>query len=259
MNVSQFERDGAQLFSFEEGNGRVIVMLHGAMADHTAALPVVAPLSQRFRVVAPDLRGSGRSSYGGRLSFDQLVDDLEALLDHLGVERAVVGGISGGSGIALGFALRHLARTAGLILIKPIYAGTEHGYSQSQQEVFASMDAVASRALAEGVEVLLPLYSRLPPPMRDRALTMVKSFDAPSVVTTSQFIVSGAQPFASTADLQSLRVPTLLVRGDDAVHPVEVSDIYSTHIPDCMDVPATIIDVAACIGAFCEQESVRNN
>jgi pimeloyl-ACP methyl ester carboxylesterase len=256
MREVWFETDGVRLFAVEDGMGPVIVMLHGGMASHMASLPLIVPLIPRYRVVAPDLRGSGRSWSGAPLTFDQLAIDVEALLDHIGADRAVVGGVSGGSGIALRFALRRQSRAAGLVLVKPIYGGEERGYTEPQQQTFATMDAVASRALEEGVQVLRPLYQNLPSEIRAKALAMLDGFDAASVVATSHFIASGAQPFTSAADLRSLSVPTLLVRGDDALHPAEVSDLYAENIPNCTVVPASTTDVAAEIGAFCDRSTV---
>lgn len=252
MREFWFESGGARLFAVEDGAGRVIVMLHGGMASHLASLPLVAPLSSRYRIVTPDLRGSGRSWSGAPLAFDQLDDDVEALLDSIGADRAVVGGVSGGSGIALRFALRRPSRMAGLVVVKPVYAGGDRGYTAEQKQAFASMDAVASRALAEGVQVLRPLYANMPPPIRERALAMVEGFDPASVVATSHFIASGVQPFATSADLRSLSVPTLLVRGDDPLHPAAVSDLYAENIPNCQVAPASTEDIAGAIGAFCD-------
>lgn len=251
MREVWFENGSVRLFAVEDGAGQVIVMLHGAMANHLASLPFVASLSSRYRVIAPDLRGSGKSRSGTPLTFDQLADDVEALLDHSGADRAVVGGVSSGSGVALRFAARRAERLAGLVLIKPVYGGEERGYSDQQKETFSMMNAVASRALTEGVQVLRPLYANLPPQVREKALAMVDGFDAASVVATSRFIASGAQPFTSAGDLRALSVPTLLVRGDDALHPASVSDLYAENIPDCTVVPASTTDVAAEIGAFC--------
>jgi len=252
MREFWFESGGTRLFAVEDGSGRVIVMLHGGMASHLASLPLVASLVPWYRVITPDLRGSGKSWSGTPLTFDRLADDVEALLDHVGAGRAVVGGVSGGSGVALRFALRRPGRTAGLLLIRPVYGGEARGYTHPQKETFARMDAVASRALDEGVQVLRPLYESLPPPIRERALAMLDTFDAASVVATSRFIASGAQPFATAADLRSLSVPTLLVRGEDPVHPAEISDLYARNIPNCTVAPASVTDVAAEIGAFCD-------
>jgi pimeloyl-ACP methyl ester carboxylesterase len=253
MREFWFESNGVRLFAVEDGNGPVIVMLHGGMANHLAALPLVAPLSPGYRIITPDLRGSGKSWSGAPLTFDRLAEDLESLLNHIGIERAVVGGVSSGSGVALLFALRFPGRISGLVVVKPVYAGGDRGYTEQQKATFAMMDAVASRALDEGVQVLRPLYENLPPQMREKALAMIEGFDPASVVATSRFIASGAQPFATAAELKSLHVPTLLVRGDDLLHPSEVSDIYAANIPNCTVEPAATVDIAAAIGALCGQ------
>jgi pimeloyl-ACP methyl ester carboxylesterase len=54
------------------------------------------------------------------------------------------------------------------------------------------------------------------------------------------------------ADLKSLAVPVLLVRGDDPIHPAEVSDLYAANLPNCRVIQASPADVAAAISAFCE-------
>ena len=74
-----------------------------------------------------------------------------------------------------------------------------------------------------------------------------------SVVATSHFIASGAQPFADTSDLMSLEAPTLLIRGDDPMHPAEVSDLYAACIKNCTTMPATTTDIAGTIGAFVDR------
>jgi pimeloyl-ACP methyl ester carboxylesterase len=243
--------EGVRLFAVEAGAGPAMVLLHGAMADHMAVLQLLRPLSARYRVIAPDLRGSGRSVSGETLDFDRLADDVMALLDHLRLDAAVIGGVSSGTGVALRCALRHPARTARLVLVTPVYGGGELGYTEQQRATFAMMDAMASRAPTEGVQVLRPLYANLPADIRERALAMLGSFDAASVAATSRFVASGAQPFRSAADLEVLRTPTLLIRGNDPVHPAAVSDLYASSIPDCTALPATTTDVAGAIDQFC--------
>ena len=253
MREVWFQRDGVPLFAVEDGAGDVIVMLHGGLASHVACLPMLLPLAARYRIVAPDQRGSGRSRSGEHLTFDQQADDVAALLDHISADRAVVGGVSSGSGVALRFALRHPERTRGLVIVRPLHAGRDRGYTDQQARTIAMMDAFASRAIDDGVQVLRPLYANLPELVREKALAMIEGFDAASVVATSRFLVSGAQPFATATDLGSVSAPTLLVRGDDALHPSEVSDLYAANIPDCTVAAAVTSDVAGAIGEFCDQ------
>jgi pimeloyl-ACP methyl ester carboxylesterase len=242
-----------RLFAVEGGQGPALVFLHGGLANHQAVLPLVEPLSARYRVIAPDLRGSGRSWFSGSLTFDRLSDDLLRLLDHLAVDDAFIGGISSGSGPAVHFMLHHPHRTRGLIVVKPVYGGGEIGYTSTQAATFAGMDSVARRAGVEGVDVLRTMYfSQLPRDMAERAWQIASGFDAASVVATSRFISSGAQPFESSQELCSIGVPTLLLRGDDATHPSEISDVYASSITDCSALPATTPDATRAIGDFCD-------
>lgn len=253
MKEFWFESNGVRLFAVEAGEGPVIVLLHGGMANHLTTLPYLVPLSAKYRVVAPDLRGSGKSWDGSPLSFDQLARDLEALLDHIGANQAVIGGLSGGSGVALRFALQFPHRTAGLILVKPVYGGEDYGYTETQKSVFSMMNAVASRAIDEGVQVLRPLYANLPEPMREKALAMIEGFDPASVAATSHFIASGAQPFTSAAELRSLQIPTLLSPGDDPIHPSEISELYTITLPNYRSAPTSPAELVSAIDVFCER------
>jgi 3-oxoadipate enol-lactonase len=253
MREFWFEVGGTRLFGVEDGAGRTILMLHGGLADHRAGLPLVAPLARRFRVVAPDLRASGRSWDPRPLGWDVLAADVAGLLDHLGVGKAVVGGVSGGTGVALRFALRHPERVAGLVLVKPAYAGAERGLTAQQRAAFEFTASLGSRALAEGVQVLRPLYAQLPQGIREQALAMLDEFDAGSVVATTRFLGAGEQPFGSAAELRELAMPVLLVPGDDPLHPADVSALHAADLPRCRTCNAA--DPAPAIGEFCEREA----
>jgi len=246
-----FESCGTKLFAVEKGGGQPIVFLHGGLANHLASLSVIGSLAAR-RVIAPDVRGSGKSKYWGSLEWEQLASDVDALMRHLGVKRAVVGGVSTGTGIALRFALSHPEKVAGLVLVTPVYGGKVFGLTAHQTAAFGAMNALGSRAVNEGIEALHPLFMNLPSPVRERALAVVGGFDPASVAATTAFLASGAQPFATQEELQSISAPALLIPGADALHPSEVSDIYAANIPNCMLVERQCADVARVIDGFCE-------
>lgn len=219
------------LYAVELGSGPALIILHGGLTDHRAVLPLVRPLAEHYRVVVPDIRSSGRSRYSGTLSFDQLTRDLEAILDRLGIASAFVGGISSGTGPAIHFAMNRPGRSLGLIVMQPVYAGAARGYTEEQRVAFGRMDAVAGRAPDEGVVVLREMfYAELLPEVAERAWAIASVFDPGSVATTSRFIASGVQPFQSASDLESLRLPVLVGRADDPVHPRSVSDLYARSI-----------------------------
>lgn len=240
-----------RLFATEQGGGAPFIFLHGGLADHRAVLPIVGPLAKELRLILPDQRGSGRSWSSEPLTFDTLADDLARWLDHLGLEQCIVGGISSGSGVAVRFALRHPQRTRALVVLYPVYAGVEVGYTPEQRSAFAAMDAVASQAVSDGIEVLRPLYfEHLPEPMAERAWSIASEFEPGGVVATSRFVASGVQPFDAAEDLRRIGAPTLLVRGNDAQHPSVVSDLYARWISDCSVAPAGA-EPTSVIGNFC--------
>jgi 3-oxoadipate enol-lactonase len=246
-----FERGGTRLYAVETGRGRPIVFLHGGLADHRSALFRVGALAGSFRIVAPDLRAAGRSVFAGELRWDELADDVVALLDHLGVERAVVGGTSMGSGVALRMAFRHPRRTSGLLLTSPMFRGAHLGHTEAQSAAIRVMDEAGRRVLEHGVEALLPLYDALPLPIRDRAIAMLRGFDAGSVAATTRFLASNAHPFATAGELTAVQVPALIVPGTDPEHPAEVAELYARYLPRATVVDAGSEEFSARIGAFC--------
>ena len=100
------------------GPATPLVLSHGFLMDADMFEPQVRHLAGRRRVITWDQRGHGRTESDGKpFSYWDSADDLAGLLDHLGVRRAVVGGMSQGGFVSLRFALRHPERTAGLVLI----------------------------------------------------------------------------------------------------------------------------------------------
>jgi pimeloyl-ACP methyl ester carboxylesterase len=246
-----FESGGTRLYAVEVGRGEPLVFLHGGLADHRSTLLRLGALATTHRVVAPDLRGSGRSIHSGALSWDQLADDVFALLEHLGCERAVIGGTSMGSAVALRFALRHPRETLGLVLISPVYPGHDRGLAEAAAAAMRAMDVAGQRALREGLAALHPLYERLPEPIRARAIEMMASFDPASVAATTRFLASGAQPIGSVEELASIAAPVLLVPGMDAEHPAELADLYARQLRRAVIVDATSPDVLERIREHC--------
>lgn len=248
-----FENHGTKLFAVEAGHGRPIILLHGGLANHQACRVFAALLAERFRLITPDLRGSGRSIYARPLDWDLLADDVAALIRHLALDHAVVGGISFGAGVAVRTALRHPRALSALLVLHPAFGGADVGLTPAQQTAMQKMDAAGSRAVAEGIEVLYPLLDTLPPAVRERARPIFAGYDPASVATTTRFLLTGGHPFATGADLSSIPVPTLLVPGVDPTHPPEVAEIYRRHLPRCTVRAVDASDFASAIADFLDQ------
>ena len=111
-------------FQDSGGSGPVVVLSHGFLMDHTMFDPQVAALRSTHRVVTWDERGFGGTRATGSFSYWDSARDVLGLLDHLGVEKAVIGGMSQGGFLSLRAALTAPDRVRGLILIDT-QAGTE--------------------------------------------------------------------------------------------------------------------------------------
>jgi pimeloyl-ACP methyl ester carboxylesterase len=107
--------EGGALYYESRGSGPAVVLLHGGGLDLSSWDPQVGPLSRAFRVIRYDARGHGRSTRPtGPFS---MVEDVRRVLDHLGVQRAHLVGLSMGAGAAFNFAARHPERVETLTLV----------------------------------------------------------------------------------------------------------------------------------------------
>jgi pimeloyl-ACP methyl ester carboxylesterase len=250
MDEITLERDGASLFAALRGNGRAIIFLHGGLANHESVLRYAGGLTSRFRVVAPDLRASGRSHYAGELSWAQLADDVAAIAAALGIDRAVIAGASFGAGVAIATALRHPALVDRLALLMPAFAGGDRPLTPAQAAAMQAMEAYGARAAAEGIESLLPIFDALPEPVRDRARATAATYDPASVAALTRFMNGGTQPFALAGELAAIIAPVIVVPGVDPTHPPEVAAHLAAHLPHAAICDASPDDYARVIEAW---------
>ena len=118
-----FHHDGFHFHFLDEGHGLPFFFQHGLGADTRQPFSLFRPPAG-FRLICLDTRAHGKTHPAAQpdsLGFNIFADDLRALLDHLGFEQAIIGGLSMGAGIALNFALRHPNRLLGLVLSRPAW------------------------------------------------------------------------------------------------------------------------------------------
>jgi 3-oxoadipate enol-lactonase len=100
------------------GSGPPVILAHGFLMDRSMFGPQVDALSATHRVITWDERGFGDTEYDGEpFTYWDSAEDCLGLLDHLGIDRAVVGGMSQGGFVSLRTALLAPERVRGLILL----------------------------------------------------------------------------------------------------------------------------------------------
>ena len=135
---------GGELAYAVSGDGPALLLLHAFPLGLFMWDAQAEALAARHRVIRFDARGFGGSdSSQGPLTMERIADDAAALLDQLGVSRAVVGGCSMGGYAALAFVRRHPQRLAGLVL-QDTRAGAD------SEEARAGRATLAAKVLAEG-------------------------------------------------------------------------------------------------------------
>ena len=86
----------------DEGQGPVVVMVHGNMSSSVHYEPLITRIKDKYRCIAVDLRGFGDSSYNNRFdTLEELADDVAAFTDALGIDSFYLVGWSNGGGVSL--------------------------------------------------------------------------------------------------------------------------------------------------------------
>jgi 3-oxoadipate enol-lactonase len=144
--------DDGRLYYEAEGEGCPVVLIAGGggmdLRQWDGEFPA---LSRKHRAVRFDPRGVGRSETPAAAYSN--VADLEALLDFLRIEKAVLVGLSSGGGIALDFAITHPDRVRALVLSAPLVRGFE--MSEAQKKRVAGFARASQGTVAEAVQVFL--------------------------------------------------------------------------------------------------------
>jgi len=209
-----------------------LVLIHGFPLDSAMWDAQLAGLAQHCYVVAPDLRGHGESDVPpGPYSMDQHADDVAALMDALGIRRAVVAGLSMGGYVAEALWRRHSARISGLALIDTrANADTAEGK--------AGREAAIGRVRERGVSVLADeMLPRLLAPHRQGDTEIARTLEAMIKRQPAEGMIGALQAMRDRPDatilLTTVNAPSLVVVGEaDAITPVNVSQEMEAALPD---------------------------
>lgn len=218
----------------ENGQGVPLLLIHGFPHDHTLWRPQLDGLNDVARVIAPDLRGFGRvEEVPHVMTMDDYAADIKALLDSLGIEKAVIGGLSMGGYVALAFAANYPEALHGLVLCNT------RAVADSEQ-AREGRHATAHKALEEGMvpiaEGMLPKMiserSALANPDMSMAVENMMARQSPEAVAAA------ARGMAIRPDrtpmLATINVPVLVITNSaDTLIPPAESEAMAAKIPNC--------------------------
>ncbi|MCW6006282.1 alpha/beta hydrolase [Micromonospora sp. CPCC 205371] len=218
----------------DKGSGPPLVLIHGHPFDRSMWTPQVEAFTAHgWRVIAPDLRGYGQSTVvPGTTRLGDFARDIAALLDRLGVDGFVLGGLSMGGQIAMECYRLFGERIHGLVLADTFAAAeTDEGK--------AWRNALADRLLHEGMapyasevlpKMMAPHNVAAQPAVAAHVLRMMRA--APATGAAAALRGRAERPDYVPL-LPTIAVPTLVVVGsDDEYTPVADAEILQGGIPD---------------------------
>ena len=210
--------NGLEMYYEIHGSGEPLALLHGAYGTIDLWGPILTALAKKHRVIAVELQGHGHTADIDRpFSYEQMADDVAALMEHLGVARADVVGYSMGGNTGLQLAIRHPERVRKLTAISANYRSD--GY---YPEVLAGIQEITPEVFAGSPFEAAYLRNAPRPEDFPRQVEKLKAFDGKAFAWPE-------------ADLQGIAAPVQVIIGDSDVvrseHAVEMFRLLGGGVP----------------------------
>ncbi len=212
------------------GTGPAIVFSHGLLLDGTSFAPQVAALRDGYRCITWDERGHGKTA-GEKLdpfSYYDSADDVAGLLAFLGIDSAVLAGVSQGGFLGMRCALTHPERVRALILISTQTGTDDPATLQGYRQL---LDAWLANNLSD--QIATTIEHILFGPGYPEAAAWKEKWRAMSAPN----LRAAFEPLAHRDDIgdkvSAIRVPTLIIHGDaDAAIPLAKAKAMQVSIPN---------------------------
>jgi pimeloyl-ACP methyl ester carboxylesterase len=192
--------------------GVPLLLLHGGLGATEILGEILPQLANCRQVIAADLQAHGRTADIDRpLSFEQMADDIAALIAHLGLSHADVMGYSLGGGVALQTAIRHPELVRKLVLVSTPFK--RNGWFPENLAGMNQMGAEAAEWMKQ--TPLYEVYARIAPRLEDW----------PVLLTKVGHLLR--QEYDWSGEVAQLQPPALLVFGDaDSVRPAHAVEFF---------------------------------
>ena len=215
------DRDGVKLHYEVTGEGPALLLTHGYSATGQMWRGQLATLAPHFKVITWDMRGHGASDYpADQAAYSEAatVADMAALLDVVGADKAIVGGLSLGGYMSLAFHRAHPERTRALLIID-----TGPGYRNDQARDGWNANALrrAERLETEGLGDLSKAGAEVRQARHRDATGLARAARGMLTQRDARVIES----------LPTIVVPTVVIVGADDAPFLAASDYMAAKIP----------------------------
>ena len=224
IRESRASLDGRTMRYLEAGSGWPVVLIHAFPLNADMWRPQLDRVPEGWRFIAPDMRGFGPEAYAasGQTTVDRMAGDVSLLLDQIGIDSAVIGGLSMGGYITFALFRRAPERFTGMILADTkAQQDTPEGVEGRRQMIDLARTGGA-RAVADSMlpKLLGPSAVRRRPDLADTVRAMIEHAGVPGLVGAIEAMMERPD---SRPDLPRISCPTLVIVGEEDV-PTPVTD-----------------------------------
>lgn len=212
--------------SAKRGDGKPpLLMIHGLGSSQNFYMPVIPHLSE-YRCIALDTFGAARSTSSGEsLSLEQLAHDVIGLMDHLGIQKAVIAGHSMGGAMVCTIAAAYPDRVSGIVSIGPVNPASVNA------EAFQTRIDTVTKSGMEPLANTIPTSatgSRSTPLQRALIRELIIGQDPKSYASHCRVIMEMKEP---RGGFEAVRCPALILAGEeDKSAPLEGCEYIREHL-----------------------------
>lgn len=197
------------LYYTENGFGEPLVLLHGNGESGEYFKNQIDFFSKKYRVIAVDTRGHGKSERGtAPFTIAQFADDLKCFFDEKGIDKAIVLGFSDGANIAMRFVLKYPERVEKLIL---------------------NGGNLYPKGVRPSAQIPIEIGYRIAKPFKDKDAKAKRNFELLSLMVND--------PFIKEIELEKINCPTLVIAGTHDM----IKDSHTKLIARCIKGSKTVI------------------
>jgi proline iminopeptidase len=242
----------------DAGNGPPVLFLHGGPGhDHQFMRALAAPLTQQFRCVLADQRGTGKSHLrpidAHSLHVDRFLDDIDALRRHLGVDQVTLVGWSWGAALAMMYSLAYPGQVARLAmvspgpipyemvavylanLLRPLAAEERHTVAMLLEEsraAFQTGNPVAYNDIyRRRMEVMFRIWFYDPLVAQQHLPSFLEAIDPYRAAHVEEHVIASLGQFQGWQNMAQLTMPALVLYGYQDFEPITQAYILREWMP----------------------------
>ena len=254
------EVNGTKLFYKVSGKGTPIILIHGFSFDSRCWKNQIPALKKKYQVICYDLRGFGQSSLPALDQPYSHTKDLISLMDHLGIDKAILLGHSYGGKVAIEYAFNHPERLIGLILPEGAMDANDMNLGNELDELMTWVRSTWGAAKSEGIDKAKEIWINgsplLPAINNEHSAELVKKmiddYSGWHWVNNDPHV--GFESY-SVNKLKSILVPTLIMYGSDSpIGYFKIAEIQHDNIPN-----SKLVEISNAAHALNIENSIQFN